>query len=867
MKLLNLLFKDRSLRYKFLFLPGIPVFFVVTLISINILSSQKEILIEKEKTRASLLTNIYVTTLSNDFVIYNKKLLDSIIDNLSNDLNVLYVMLVDSSDNRILVHSDHSHDGKIVSHNKISYFNKLKQNDEYYKISKSINILGDNYATLHIIFSLENVHLEVARMKQRFLFIILIAVFLGSICSIILAALVSSPIKALLDQTRVISTGDLTSKTNYKSKDLLGQLANEFNKMVIDLRKSRDALEISKNRATALLNAIPDLMFRIGRDGVLLDYQAEKSDLYTPTNPIIGKKIHDLLPVEIAVLIEEKVRQTLDSGKMQTCEYQLSMPDNGPTYYEARIVKCSEKEVTAVVRNVTDQKLAEEAIQEQKSFIQNAIDIQNDTFFLYDPFKGKALLWNKTFEKISGYSHEEISSLKAPESYYSKEDLVKAARYIDYILSGERGTVELELICKDGHRVPTEYSASIINDSEGNPKWLISIGRDISERKRTEKQLQQAQKMEAIGLLAGGVAHDLNNILAGVTGYPELMLLQLPEDSDFRKPIEAVKDAGERASVVVADLLTLARGVASARSITNLNNLVIEYLDSPEYRHLHSLYPQVQCQQALADNLPDISCSPVHIKKCIMNLVTNATESIEKYGSTTLSTNIFTPDSQWVRETGLKQVQYAVLKVIDTGSGIAKKDIEHIFEPFYTKKVMGRSGTGLGLAVVWNTVKEHDGTITVSSSDQGSTFELFFPVAADVVSEEKSSEEMCLKGGMEKILVVDDEPQLKDIACKMLEVLGYDVVGVGSGEEAVAYLKDHRVNLVLLDMLMEPGINGRQTYEQIIKLHPGQKAIITSGFTESDEVKATFQLGANELVKKPYSINQLGQAIKKAINS
>ena len=386
------------------------------------------------------------------------------------------------------------------------------------------------------------------------------------------------------------------------------------------------------------------------------------------------------------------------------------------------------------------------------------------------------------------------------------------------------------------------------------------------EKEKAEQRMHRAEKMEAIGLMAGGVAHDLNNILSGLTGYPQLLLMQVPEDSKLRKPLEEIKDSGERAVAIVADLLTVARGVASTRIVTCLNSLVAEYIDSPECRHLLSLYPEVRFDQRLVDGLPCIFCSPVHIKKCIMNLATNAVESIEQSGSIIFSTSTVTPDLQLSAKYGLEEKEYVALTVTDTGTGISEENIQHIFEPFYTKKVMDRSGTGLGLAVVWNTMKDHNGIVTVSSSDQGSSFTLYFPATTqELLAQSESTERVIENGDRETIMVVDDEPLLRNIAGSMLEALGYTVISMSSGEEAVSYLHEHRVDLVLLDMLMEPGINGRQTYEQILKLHPGQKAIVTSGFAANVEVDATLSLGASGFVKKPYSMEELGQAVQRGL--
>lgn len=388
------------------------------------------------------------------------------------------------------------------------------------------------------------------------------------------------------------------------------------------------------------------------------------------------------------------------------------------------------------------------------------------------------------------------------------------------------------------------------------------------ERTKTEAKLQRAQKMEAIGLMAGGVAHDLNNILSGVVSYPELLLLQLPKNSKLRKSLEAIRDSGQRAATIVADLLTVARGAAATREVHDLNSLAREYLSSPECNKLMSLYPNVTHRQQFDAVHPNISCSPVHIKKCLMNLVTNAVEAIADDGTILITTHNKNIDDAADSAGDIKKGDYVVLSVQDSGSGISDKDLEHIFEPFYTKKVMGRSGTGLGLTVVWNTMQDHGGKIHTISDSKGTCFQLYFPVATEkgVARVGKDKKEK-FTGSGEHILVVDDEPQLRDIASQILQSLGYKVDSVSSGESAIKFMEKSPVDLILIDMLMAPGMNGRQTFEEIIKLYPGQKAIIVSGFSESDDVKETLKLGVECFIKKPYSIDQLGCAVKEVLRN
>jgi CheY-like chemotaxis protein len=251
-----------------------------------------------------------------------------------------------------------------------------------------------------------------------------------------------------------------------------------------------------------------------------------------------------------------------------------------------------------------------------------------------------------------------------------------------------------------------------------------------------------------------------------------------------------------------------------------------------------------------------------------MNLVINAAEAIGNIGMIKVATHnrYLVPEKE--AEQGLPEGEYIVLSVEDSGPGISDTDLEHIFEPFYTRKMMGRSGTGLGLTVVWNTVRDHGGRVKVEKGGDGTVFQLYFPVVTGEDRRVAQDDDAIgnLSGNQEHILVVDDEPHLRDIAAQILKGLNYKVDLVESGEQAVEFLKKQSVDLVLIDMLMEPGMNGRQTYQEIVRLHPGQKAIIVSGFSESRDVKVALNLGAKGFLKKPYSIEQLAMAVKESLS-
>jgi len=433
---------------------------------------------------------------------------------------------------------------------------------------------------------------------------------------------------------------------------------------------------------------------------------------------------------------------------------------------------------------------------------------------------------------------------------------------------------QLRDIRKDGTPIDVElYTKGI---TLGDEKLILATIRDITELKQAgrakeklEAQLQRAQKMEALGTLAGGVAHDLNNILCGIVGYPDILLMQIPEDSPLKKPIETMQATGKKAAAVVQDLLTLARRGVAVTEIVSLNEIISEYLKSPEFKKLASYHPSLEVEIRLDPNLPYIPGSPVHLAKTVMNLVSNAAEAMPGGGNILIATKNHYFDRP---ASGFEEIpagDYTTLTIADTGVGIPWEDLERIFEPFYTNKVMGKSGTGLGMAVVWGTVKDHNGYIDLQSKKgQGTTFTLYFPVTKKKpVVDQNSLPLSAYRGKGESILIVDDVHEQREVAYNILTKLGYSVTTKASGEEAVDYLNNHSVALIVLDMIMDPGIDGLETYKRIIKKHPGQKAIIASGFSETDSVRQARKLGAGQYVRKPYTLETIGVAVRRELDA
>ena len=401
------------------------------------------------------------------------------------------------------------------------------------------------------------------------------------------------------------------------------------------------------------------------------------------------------------------------------------------------------------------------------------------------------------------------------------------------------------------------------------------LRQEIAERERAETEkrdlaasLKRAEKMEAIGVLAGSVAHDLNNILSSLIGYPDLMLLDLPEDSPMREALVAIRESGLRAAAVVQDLLIMARRSITATQVLDLNEVVSGVMRSAEFLGLRARHRSVRVATALNPAALNIQGSAAHLARAILNLVLNAMEAIENGGQVTISTTNVYIDTPSGSYEVMVEGEYVALAVADTGKGISREDLDRIFEPFYTRKAMGRSGTGLGLAIVWGTVKDHNGFIDVHSEQgRGSIFTMLLPATREQPPAETPDVRLGQHlGNGESILVVDDVRMQRDLCAAMLTKLGYSVAVAASGEEAVEHLKHKSVDLLILDMLMEPGIDGLETYRRIIAIRPGQKAVIASGFSESQQVKDAQALGAGAYIRKPYTVDKIAVVVKEALH-
>lgn len=401
------------------------------------------------------------------------------------------------------------------------------------------------------------------------------------------------------------------------------------------------------------------------------------------------------------------------------------------------------------------------------------------------------------------------------------------------------------------------------------------LGMDITERVHLEKQLEHDRRVKELGMLAGGVAHNLNNMLAGVVGYSDLLLLEMNTCSREYEIIEEVHKAGLQAAGVVSDLLTAVRGRAHKKESCDLVSLLKEYFSSVDFQNFQRENPEVIFVVNFALCSAKMNVSQIHIRKIVMNLLKNSVEATDTGGTIVISVSSFHSDAEIICVNNtVASGDYVCLSVRDEGKGISSKNMKRIFEPFFSTKERATSGTGLGLSLVWNAAADHGAGIQVENVEKGCEVKILFP--CDIFAKTESVERIELArpllqtpvrvaGKGERILVVDDDFRQRQLVTKILSSHGFLVVTMESGEKAVRYLRTHQVDLVVIDIVLGLGIGGSQTYREILKLWPQQKALVVTGYTCEGDVEEILALGAYGIVNKPYTVSELSEAVAQSL--
>jgi two-component system NtrC family sensor kinase len=562
--------------------------------------------------------------------------------------------------------------------------------------------------------------------------------------------------------------------------------------------------------------------------------------------------------------------------KPHTAEINAPRP-GGCSFVSVSPLKRADGELIGCVhyaRDITGQKRAVDALRESEEKMRLLTGTAADPIVMIDN-EDAISYWNPAAERVFGYRAEEVMGkplhhLLAPGRYHDahREGFERYRQTCRGPAIGR--TLEMGGVKKDGTEIPVEVSfATMLLKKK---RHAIGIIRDISERKRLEEergiieeQLRQAQKMEAIGQLAGGVAHDFNNILTAIICFSNIVKMKLADDDPLHMEIDHILASSDRAANLTRSMLAFCRKQIMKPSPTELNGIIREgnaFLQ-------RVIGEDVELRTVLAEKPLIIFADNAQMGQVLMNLATNARDAMPGGGTMVMETALATIDDHFIRAHGFgKQGAYATITVTDTGAGMDKETSKRVFEPFFTTKEVGK-GTGLGLSVAYGIVKQHEGYIICDSEPgKGTTFRIYLPIHGAALDNGMTAPEVSLQGGSETILLAEDDAQARRPSRMILERYGYHVIEAANGEEAVAQFEAHKdeISLALLDVIM-PRLNGREAYMRIKQMKPGIKVIFLSGYTADIFRKEKIIGEGIKVLLKPALLKELLPSIRNALDS
>jgi two-component system cell cycle sensor histidine kinase/response regulator CckA len=638
----------------------------------------------------------------------------------------------------------------------------------------------------------------------------------------------NSPKNANL-QTEIAQRQKAEEQLREKQEQLVGIIASAMDAIIT----------VDAAQHITIFNAAAERMFGCAADAAL----GQPLDRFLPERYRAGHRQH----------IENFGQAQVTRRSMNALGEVFGLRCNGEEFpVEASISQLQtggKKFYTVILRDVTQRHLAEARLQEQAALLDHA----QDAIIVRD-LNQRILFWNSSAEKLYGWEKAEVLNQEICDQVFkgSEEALQNATQVV--IQTGEwRG--ELHQQTRDGRHIIVDGRWKLVRDAQSQPKAILITNTDITEKKKLEAQFLRAQRMESIGTLAGGIAHDLNNLLSPILMATQLLQLKAQDDAS-RKMLEILQTNAERGSEMIKQILSFARGVSGDRISVQLKHLIKEVA-----KILKETFPKsIEINFKITDDLWLVTGDATQLHQVLMNLCINARDAMLSGGKLTLEAgNCLVDETYAEMSTDAKPGRFVRVAVTDTGTGITSENLNRIFDPFFTTKDVGQ-GTGLGLSTVLGIVKGHQGFINVySEPGKGSQFRIYLPANESALAQYTAATPAQMpRGNGELILVVDDESAIREIARTTLESFNYRVSTASDGAEAIALFVQQRddIKLVLTDIMM-PLMDGIALIRALRKIDPTIKIVASSGLAENGKAAEAANEGVRAFLSKPYTASAL----------
>jgi PAS domain S-box-containing protein len=610
---------------------------------------------------------------------------------------------------------------------------------------------------------------------------------------------------------------------------------------------------------------VNDAIIAKSLDGTITQWNAAAERMFGySAKEIVGRPMTLLFPPDRFQEAEDILARANQGVSIQTFETVRLRKDGRPLDVAVTVAPLKNETgqvigSSKILRDLTEVNRVKRQIEEQTALL----DRTQDAIIMSD-LEGRVLTWNKGAERIYGWSRLEATGRFLGEFIYADAAKFNEANAIT--LKDAEWSGELQHLTKDREELVVETRWSLLRDGYGRPKSIIAINTDVTEKRKIEIQFMRAQRMESLGILAGGIAHDLNNVLTPIMLSIDV-LKSMTVDPHAKSIIDTIEMSARRGSDIVHQVLSFARGMEGQRIVIQPKYLLkdIEHI-------ITDTFPKdIRLQLSFPHDTWTIVGDPTQVQQILLNLCLNARDAMPNGGTLAIKTENCLADEHYVAmNPQAKLGAYVAISVTDAGHGIPQEIIDTIFEPFFTTKEVGK-GTGLGLSSVKAIVKSHGGFINVySEPGRGTTFKVYLPAqeAAGEEADPGKENDILVKGAGETILVVDDETSILSITSETLQAFGYNVVTASNGAEAVAIYaqQKERIAVILTDLSM-PVMDGRATIYALLKINPKAKIIAMSGMDEAESVAKASTAGIKHFISKPYTAATLLKTLRTLVEA